>query len=117
MASSKKKRKTTESTTTDIHVSRARTPRSTRSVYQRSLATVSIINITTDSNIPILAENNTGITPNMNINYTRLAEEIIRLQNSGNRNTMGGVLPASSGNFMQIHFRQLHHPSWLQILN
>ena len=99
-ASPKKKRKTTEFTTPDIpvHVSRPRTPRSTRSVYQRNPATVSISNYTTpstDSNIPILAENNTGTTPNMNIDYTRLAEEIIRLQNSGN---MGGVQPASSGN-------------------
>ena len=93
----KKKRKTTESTT-DIHVSKPRTPRSTRSVYQRNPATVSISYYTrpsTDSNRPILAENNTGTTPNMNIGYTRLAEEIIRLQNSGN---MGGVQPASSGN-------------------
>ena len=98
IAPPKKKRKTTESTTTDIHVFRPRTPRSTRSVYQRSSATVLISNNTTDSNIPILAENNTGTTTNMNIDYTRLAEEIIRLQNSGNRNTMGGVQPASSGN-------------------
>jgi hypothetical protein len=49
----------------------------------------------TDSNIPILAENNTGTIPN--IDDTRLAEEIIRLQN---RNTMEEVQPASSsGNF------------------
>ena len=100
IAPPKKKRKTTESTTTDIHVFRPRTPRSTRSVYQRSSATVLISNNTTDSNIPILAENNTGTTTNMNIDYTRLAEEIIRLQNSGNRNTMEEVQPASSsGNF------------------
>lgn len=100
MAPPKKKRKTTESTTTDIpvHVSRHRTPRSTRSIYQRSPTTVSLNNNTTpstDSNIPILAENNTGTIPN--IDYTRLAEEIIRLQN---RNTMEEVQPASiSGNF------------------
>ena len=100
MAPPKKKRKTTESTTTAIPVpvSRRRTPRSTRSIYQRSPATVSLNNNTTpstDSNIPILAENNTGTIPN--IDYTRLAEEIIRLQN---RNTMEEVQPASSsGNF------------------
>ena len=100
MAPPKKKRKTTESTKTDIpvHVSRPRTPRSTRSLYQRSPATVSLNNNTTpstDSNIPILAKNNTGTIPN--IDYTRLAEEIIRLQN---RNTMEEVQPASSsGNF------------------
>ena len=100
MAPQKKKRKTTESTTTDIpvHVSRPRTPRSTRYIYQRSPATVSLNNNTTpstDSNIPKLAENNTGTIPN--IDYTRLAEEIIRLQN---RNTMEEVQPASSsGNF------------------
>ena len=100
MVPPKKKRKTTESTTTDIpvHVSRHRTPRSTRSIYQRSPTTVSLNNNTTpstDSNIPILAENNTGTIPN--IDYTRLAEEIIRLQN---RNTMEEVQPASiSGNF------------------
>ena len=100
MAPPKKKRKTTESTTTDIpvHVSRHRTPRSTRSIYLRSPTTVSLNNNTTpstDSNIPILAENNTGTIPN--IDYTRLAEEIIRLQN---RNTMEEVQPASiSGNF------------------
>ena len=100
MAPPKKKRKTTESTTTDlpVHVSRHRTPRSTRSICQRSPTTVSLNNNTTpstDSNIPILAENNTGTMPN--IDYTRLAEEIIRLQN---RNTMEEVQPASiSGNF------------------
>ena len=100
MAPPKKKRKTTESTTTDIpvHESRHRTQRPTRSIYQRSPTTVSLNNNTTpstDSNIPILAENNTGTIPN--IDYTRLAEEIIRLQN---RNTMEEVQPASiSGNF------------------
>jgi len=48
-----------------------------------------------------LAENNTGTTPNVNINYTRLAEEILRLQNSGNINTMGGIHPASSSGNIQ----------------
>jgi hypothetical protein len=51
MAPPKKKRKTTESTTTDIPVpvSRPRTPRSTRSIYRRSPATVSLNNNTTPS--------------------------------------------------------------------
>jgi len=101
MATPKKKRKTTEPTTTDIHVSRPRTQRSARSVYQRSPATVSISNNTTYLNLPVLAENNTGTTPNVNINYTRLAEEILRLQNSGNINTMGGIHPASSSGNIQ----------------
>ena len=102
MAPPKKKRKTTESTT-DIHISRPRTPRSAKSVYQRRPATVN----TTDLNLPLLAEDNTGTTPNhnVNINYTRLAEEILRLQNSGNINPMGGIQPASSSR--NIHANSL----------
>jgi hypothetical protein len=112
----KKKRKTTESTT-DIHVSKPRTPRSTRYVYQRNPATVSISNYTTpstDSNIPILAENNTGTTPNMNIGYARLAEEIIRLQILESWEEYSRLALET---FVQIHLQQLHHPFWLQILN
>ena len=67
-------------------------------LYTNAVQQVSLNDNTTpstDSNIPILAENNTGTIPN--IDYTRLAEEIIRLQN---RNTMEEVQPASSsGNF------------------
>lgn len=65
-------------------------------VYRRSSATISNPEDShnTDSNIPVFGEtnlNNPGTTQNLNIDYTHLDADIIRLQNSGSSNTIGGA--------------------------